>query len=160
MLINEALFCHWSGHITWSRQFFADISPWEHFNPMSWVVIRKQRPKIHRFKSCFQQSEALLEQFRRSTVEWFSTLGPLWHPQKWAIISKNWTMYRKNSLLESQEGANSTTGIAWCLFNERGSNSSSSTGKTSNDLDSGRSICSSCRSICLNKLKTKFKGKC
>ena len=39
------------GHITWSRQFFANISPAEHFNPMSWEVIRNQRSKINWWES-------------------------------------------------------------------------------------------------------------
>ena len=41
-------FLIWTYHVT--RQFFANISPGEHFNPMSWGVIRNQRSKIHRLE--------------------------------------------------------------------------------------------------------------
>ena len=53
-------------------------------------------------------------------------------PHRSVIVSKNWRVYRKHSLKESQESAISTTGITWpiylwCLFNERRSDSSFST---------------------------------
>ena len=58
----------------WSRQFFANISPGEHFNPMSWGWFGISVQKCIDL-SCFQQSMLMLEPFRRSTVEWFSTLA-------------------------------------------------------------------------------------
>ena len=65
--------------------FFADILLWEHFNHMSWGVIRKHWLKTVRLKL----SRALLEQSGRSTVKRFSTTGQvtwLHHPLLWSYL--------------------------------------------------------------------------
>ena len=59
--------------ISRDQDSFANISPGEHFNPMSWGMIRNQRSKIHLTSvevgfNC-QGPGGLLEKSLRSTVE-------------------------------------------------------------------------------------------
>ena len=95
------------GHIiiTWSRQFFANILPGAHFNPMSWEWFGiSARKYIDPSRS--QLLGVLLEKSGRSTVKWFkfNTLGN--------YVTKNQRLFQC-SVLKLSDNDNSSKSYFW-----------------------------------------------